>query len=243
MQYRILSPLFQGTWVNEVRLQSGVQWELSDGDTLTFGSQSAPGSSEFYFLFQKVRVRPLDFEAITIPKVSLVYFYSLTRFKSFFFLYYKSIFILFPRWVHFPQTFKTASEPIWIAKRPQIWTSLSCPSTGPPSSLTPLAAWVKWKVAAGPLGEAKATRVPSPILAYRLHLRWPRAFLGSLPPSLRRSSPRRLCNRRSAFSPYPGAGGSPLTQCSSRMTAQMSRIVNEVRPVGKTSFQEIPYTL
>lgn len=89
MQYRILSPLFQGTWVNEVRLQSGVQWELSDGDTLTFGSQSAPGSSEFYFLFQKVRVRPLDFEAITIPKVSLVYFYSLTRFKSllFFFFY------------------------------------------------------------------------------------------------------------------------------------------------------------
>uniref|UniRef100_H3CHY7 Transcription factor 19 (SC1), like n=1 Tax=Tetraodon nigroviridis TaxID=99883 RepID=H3CHY7_TETNG len=57
-----------GTWVNEVRLQSGVQWELSDGDTLTFGGQSAPGSSEFYFLFQRVRVRPLDFDAITIPK-------------------------------------------------------------------------------------------------------------------------------------------------------------------------------
>uniref|UniRef100_A0A3B3ZEQ6 FHA domain-containing protein n=1 Tax=Periophthalmus magnuspinnatus TaxID=409849 RepID=A0A3B3ZEQ6_9GOBI len=58
-----------GTWVNEVRLQSGVQWELSDGDTLTFGGQSAPGSPEFYFLFQKVKVRPLDFDAITIPKV------------------------------------------------------------------------------------------------------------------------------------------------------------------------------
>ncbi|XP_033831717.1 transcription factor 19 [Periophthalmus magnuspinnatus] len=57
-----------GTWVNEVRLQSGVQWELSDGDTLTFGGQSAPGSPEFYFLFQKVKVRPLDFDAITIPK-------------------------------------------------------------------------------------------------------------------------------------------------------------------------------
>ncbi|KAG7233716.1 hypothetical protein INR49_006697 [Caranx melampygus] len=63
-----LSPLFPGTWVNEVRLQRGVQWELSDGDTLTFGGQSAPGSPEFYFLFQKVKVRPLDFDAITIPK-------------------------------------------------------------------------------------------------------------------------------------------------------------------------------
>ncbi|XP_023250614.1 transcription factor 19 [Seriola lalandi dorsalis] len=57
-----------GTWVNEVRLQPGVQWELSDGDTLTFGGQSPPGSPEFYFLFQKVKVRPLDFDAITIPK-------------------------------------------------------------------------------------------------------------------------------------------------------------------------------
>ncbi|XP_069372273.1 transcription factor 19 [Paralichthys olivaceus] len=57
-----------GTWVNEVRLQPCVQWELSDGDTLTFGGQSAPGSPEFYFLFQKVKVRPLDFDAITIPK-------------------------------------------------------------------------------------------------------------------------------------------------------------------------------
>uniref|UniRef100_A0A087X2Q3 Transcription factor 19 n=1 Tax=Poecilia formosa TaxID=48698 RepID=A0A087X2Q3_POEFO len=57
-----------GTWVNDVLLQPGVQWELSDGDTLTFGDQSAPGSPEFYFLFQKVKVRPLDFDAITIPK-------------------------------------------------------------------------------------------------------------------------------------------------------------------------------
>ncbi|XP_034560690.1 transcription factor 19 [Notolabrus celidotus] len=57
-----------GTWVNEVRLQPGIQWELSDNDTLTFGSQSASGSSEFYFIFQKVKVRPLDFDAITIPK-------------------------------------------------------------------------------------------------------------------------------------------------------------------------------
>ncbi|XP_041867477.1 transcription factor 19 [Melanotaenia boesemani] len=57
-----------GTWVNEVRLQPGILWELSDGDTLIFGGQSAPGSPEFYFLFQKVKVRPLDFDAITIPK-------------------------------------------------------------------------------------------------------------------------------------------------------------------------------
>ncbi|XP_013866737.1 transcription factor 19 [Austrofundulus limnaeus] len=57
-----------GTWVNEVRLQPGILWELSDGDTLTFGGQSAPGSPESYFLFQKVKVRPLDFDAITIPK-------------------------------------------------------------------------------------------------------------------------------------------------------------------------------
>ncbi|KAM9838421.1 transcription factor 19 [Aulostomus maculatus] len=57
-----------GTWVNEVRLQPGVQSELSDGDALTFGGQLTSGSPEFYFLFQKVKVRPLDFDAITIPK-------------------------------------------------------------------------------------------------------------------------------------------------------------------------------
>ncbi|XP_061616138.1 serine/arginine repetitive matrix protein 1 isoform X2 [Phyllopteryx taeniolatus] len=56
------------TWVNEVRLQAGVRWELSDGDALTFGGHPAPGSPEFYFLFQKVKVRPLDFDAITVPK-------------------------------------------------------------------------------------------------------------------------------------------------------------------------------
>ncbi|XP_057684202.1 transcription factor 19 [Corythoichthys intestinalis] len=57
-----------GTWVNEVRLQAGVLWELSDGDALTFGGHGAPDGPEFYFLFQKVKVRPLDFDAITIPK-------------------------------------------------------------------------------------------------------------------------------------------------------------------------------
>lgn len=59
-----------GTWVNEVRLQSSILWELSDGDTLVFGGHSSSGSPEFYFLFQKVKVRPLDFDAITIPKVA-----------------------------------------------------------------------------------------------------------------------------------------------------------------------------
>lgn len=60
--------LFVGTWVNDALLQPGVQWELSDGDTLAFGGQSEQGSPEFYFLFQKVCVRPLDFDAITLPK-------------------------------------------------------------------------------------------------------------------------------------------------------------------------------
>lgn len=49
-------------------MQPGVQWELSDGDTLAFGGQSEQGSPDFYFLFQKVCVRPLDFDAITLPK-------------------------------------------------------------------------------------------------------------------------------------------------------------------------------
>uniref|UniRef100_A0A3P9JUW4 Transcription factor 19 (SC1), like n=1 Tax=Oryzias latipes TaxID=8090 RepID=A0A3P9JUW4_ORYLA len=60
-----------GTWVNDVRLQSSILWELSDGDTLVFGGQSSPGSPEFYFLFQKVKVRPLDFDAITVPKAGM----------------------------------------------------------------------------------------------------------------------------------------------------------------------------
>uniref|UniRef100_A0A4W4HGJ3 FHA domain-containing protein n=1 Tax=Electrophorus electricus TaxID=8005 RepID=A0A4W4HGJ3_ELEEL len=59
-----------GTWVNDVRIQQGVLWEIFDGDTLTFGGQSVRGNPEFYFLFQKVRVRPQDFDAITVPKAS-----------------------------------------------------------------------------------------------------------------------------------------------------------------------------
>lgn len=51
-----------------MRLQQGLLKEIFDGDTLTIGGQSGRASPEFYFLFQKVRVRPLDFDAITVPK-------------------------------------------------------------------------------------------------------------------------------------------------------------------------------
>ncbi|XP_004598785.2 transcription factor 19 isoform X1 [Ochotona princeps] len=59
-----------GTLVNNVRLPRGHRLELSDGDLLTFGPQGAPGTSpsEFYFMFQQVRVKPQDFAAITIPR-------------------------------------------------------------------------------------------------------------------------------------------------------------------------------
>ncbi|KAM9666420.1 transcription factor 19 [Trichechus inunguis] len=59
----------QGTLVNNVRLPRGHRLELSDGDLLTFGPEGPPGTSpsEFYFMFQQVRVKPQDFAAITIP--------------------------------------------------------------------------------------------------------------------------------------------------------------------------------
>lgn len=59
-----------GTLVNNVRLSRGQRLELSDGDLLTFGPEGPPGSSpsEFYFMFQQVRVKPQDFAAITIPR-------------------------------------------------------------------------------------------------------------------------------------------------------------------------------
>ncbi|XP_005998189.1 transcription factor 19 [Latimeria chalumnae] len=67
-----------GTFVNDVRLRHGQRVELSDGDMVTFGhadaacipegSVAAQPEAEFYFLFQKVRVRPEDFDAITTPK-------------------------------------------------------------------------------------------------------------------------------------------------------------------------------
>ncbi|KAM5262880.1 transcription factor 19 [Ctenodactylus gundi] len=60
----------QGTLVNNVRLPRGHRLELSDGDLLTFGPEEPPSSSpsEFYFMFQQVRVKPQDFAAITIPR-------------------------------------------------------------------------------------------------------------------------------------------------------------------------------
>ncbi|MGH0171016.1 UNVERIFIED_CONTAM: hypothetical protein FKN15_059940 [Acipenser sinensis] len=68
-----------GTLVNDVHLIRGARVELTDGDTLTFGqrgdlpltpscSAQPQNRSEFYFLFQKVRLRPQDFDAITLPK-------------------------------------------------------------------------------------------------------------------------------------------------------------------------------
>ncbi|XP_037375247.1 transcription factor 19 isoform X2 [Talpa occidentalis] len=60
----------QGTLVNNVRLPKGHRLELSDGDLLTFGPEGPPATSpsEFYFMFQQVRVKPQDFAAITIPR-------------------------------------------------------------------------------------------------------------------------------------------------------------------------------
>ena len=64
------APLSTGTLVNNVRLPRGHRLELSDGDLLTFGPEGPPGTSpsEFYFMFQQVRVKPQDFAAITIPR-------------------------------------------------------------------------------------------------------------------------------------------------------------------------------
>uniref|UniRef100_A0A8D2J711 Transcription factor 19 n=1 Tax=Varanus komodoensis TaxID=61221 RepID=A0A8D2J711_VARKO len=67
-----------GTYVNAIRIPHGRRVDLTDGDLLTFGHPNPVpegcalpgphGSSEFYFLFQKVHVRPQDFAAITEPK-------------------------------------------------------------------------------------------------------------------------------------------------------------------------------
>ncbi|XP_069799864.1 transcription factor 19 isoform X2 [Dendropsophus ebraccatus] len=62
-----------GIYINEVQLQRSQRIELSDGDLLRFQerplSPSSPSTSpDTYFLFQRVRVRPLDFCAITSPR-------------------------------------------------------------------------------------------------------------------------------------------------------------------------------
>uniref|UniRef100_A0A8D0GX65 Transcription factor 19 n=1 Tax=Sphenodon punctatus TaxID=8508 RepID=A0A8D0GX65_SPHPU len=68
-----------GTYINAIRAPRGQHMPLNDGDLLTFGHPHPvpvgcplpaphPSGSEFCFLFQKVRVRPQDFAAITEPK-------------------------------------------------------------------------------------------------------------------------------------------------------------------------------
>ncbi|XP_063794107.1 transcription factor 19 [Pseudophryne corroboree] len=59
-----------GIYINDVHLQRGQRLELSDGDLLRFQERPSSSSSpDTFFLFQRVRVRPLDFSAITSPRV------------------------------------------------------------------------------------------------------------------------------------------------------------------------------
>ncbi|KAM8954000.1 transcription factor 19 [Pelodytes ibericus] len=62
-----------GIYINDVHLQRGQKLELSDGDLLHFKEKPSSSSSvsapqDTFFLFQRVRVRPLDFSAITSPR-------------------------------------------------------------------------------------------------------------------------------------------------------------------------------
>nr|DBA20556.1 TPA: hypothetical protein GDO54_017320 [Pyxicephalus adspersus] len=62
-----------GIYINEIHLQRGQRMELSDGDLLRFQERTSPSfspthSPDTFFLFQRVRVRPLDFSAITSPR-------------------------------------------------------------------------------------------------------------------------------------------------------------------------------
>ncbi|KAG8448665.1 hypothetical protein GDO86_015661 [Hymenochirus boettgeri] len=62
-----------GIYINDVHLLRGQCLELSDGDLLRFqenanAADSQSTSPDTYFLFQRVRVRPLDFSAITSPR-------------------------------------------------------------------------------------------------------------------------------------------------------------------------------
>ncbi|KAM4696821.1 transcription factor 19 [Rhinophrynus dorsalis] len=62
-----------GIYINDVQLSRGQRLELSDGDLLRFQEKAAPlssqsSSADTFFLFQRVRVRPLDFSAITSPR-------------------------------------------------------------------------------------------------------------------------------------------------------------------------------
>ncbi|XP_053329588.1 transcription factor 19 [Spea bombifrons] len=59
-----------GVYINDVHLPPGQRLELSDGDLLGFQEKppSPSSSMDVLFLFQRVRVRPLDFCAITSPR-------------------------------------------------------------------------------------------------------------------------------------------------------------------------------
>ncbi|KAG8553098.1 hypothetical protein GDO81_003268 [Engystomops pustulosus] len=59
-----------GIYINDDPLPCGQRAQLSDGDLLLFqeGSSSPSSSPDTYFLFQRVRVRPLDFCPITSPR-------------------------------------------------------------------------------------------------------------------------------------------------------------------------------
>lgn len=136
--------------------------------------------------------------------------------------------LLFFRQERFPLTYRTASGPTWTANQPTTWTSPRCPSTGPRSSWTPSAAWVRWRAGPGPLRGATATRGPCLTQGPRPpppH-RWasPRCFP---PPRARRFPPAppflwSPCRRR------PGTGGSLLTPCCWRTTAPTSPEGEEV---------------
>lgn len=67
-----------GTYINNIRISRNQRVELSDSDMVTFGlcdsnqipegAEAIQPKSEFCFLFQKVWVRPDEFDAITTPK-------------------------------------------------------------------------------------------------------------------------------------------------------------------------------
>ncbi|CAH2314316.1 Hypothetical predicted protein [Pelobates cultripes] len=62
-----------GIYINDVHVLRGQRLEMSDGDLLHFqekpsSSSSLSTSQDTFFLFQRVRVRPLDFSAITAPR-------------------------------------------------------------------------------------------------------------------------------------------------------------------------------
>ncbi|CAF93531.1 unnamed protein product, partial [Tetraodon nigroviridis] len=188
-----------GTWVNEVRLQSGVQWELSDGDTLTFGGQSAPGSSEFYFLFQRVRVRPLDFDAITIPKAGTFSSDLQDRIRTN---------------LDRKRASNLDQSKLSINRATIILNSIGSLSKMKGSSWT----FRRSHSHEGSVSDPGSSSSPPLAEGFsRLSSFKPAPFL----------SMASVQSTKCTFNPRPGAGGSQLIRCSSRMTVLMNRIVNE----------------